>query len=33
MARPLAAMRKLDNLPAVRERAVEILDRLDRGDL
>ena len=33
MARPLAAMRKLENLPAVRERAVEILDRLDRGDL
>ncbi len=33
MARPLAAMRRLDNLPAVRERAVEVLDRLDRGDL
>jgi deoxyribodipyrimidine photolyase-related protein len=33
MARPLAAMRKLNDLSAVRERAVEILDRLDRGDL
>jgi deoxyribodipyrimidine photolyase-related protein len=33
MARPLAAMRKLSDLPAVREHAVEILDRLDRGDL
>jgi deoxyribodipyrimidine photolyase-related protein len=33
MARPLAAMRKLSDLPAVREYAVEILDRLDRGDL
>jgi deoxyribodipyrimidine photolyase-related protein len=33
MARPLAAMRKLSNLPAVRDHAVEILDRLDRGDL
>jgi (6-4)DNA photolyase len=33
MARPLAAMRKLDDLPAVRRRAVEVLDRLDHGDL
>ncbi len=33
MARPLAAMRALSNLPAVRERAIEVLDRLDRGEL
>ncbi|TFH17391.1 MAG: cryptochrome/photolyase family protein, partial [Acidimicrobiales bacterium] len=33
MARQLAAMRKLHDLPAVRDRAVEILERLDRGDL
>ncbi len=33
MARPLAAMRNLSDLPAVRTRAVEVLDRLDRGDL
>ncbi len=33
MARQLAAMRKLSDLPAVRERAVEVLDRLDGGSL
>jgi deoxyribodipyrimidine photolyase-related protein len=33
MARPLAAMRALSNLPAVRDRAIEVLDRLDRGEL
>ncbi len=33
MARPLAAMRTLSNLPAVRSRAVELLARLDNGDL
>ena len=33
MARQVAAMRQLRDLPAVRERAVEILDRLDRGAL
>ena len=33
MARPLAAMRQLADLPAVRERAVTVLDRLDRGEL
>jgi len=33
MARPLAAMRALRDLPAVRRRAAEILDRLDRGEL
>jgi deoxyribodipyrimidine photolyase-related protein len=33
MARPLAAMRALRDLPAVRERAVEVLGRLDRGEL
>ncbi|MEP7055653.1 MAG: cryptochrome/photolyase family protein [Actinomycetota bacterium] len=33
MARPLAAMRTLSDLPAVRERATEILGRLDRGEL
>ena len=33
MARPLAAMRALSNLGAVRSRAVEILDRLERGEL
>jgi len=26
-------MRALSNLPAVRERAIEVLDRLDRGEL
>jgi deoxyribodipyrimidine photolyase-related protein len=33
MARQLAAMRTLADLPAVRERAVEILSRLDEGRL
>ena len=33
MARPLAAMRALRDMPAVRRRAAEILDRLDRGEL
>ena len=33
MARPLAAMRRLSDLPAVRNHAVEILGRLDDGDL
>jgi deoxyribodipyrimidine photolyase-related protein len=33
MARPLAAMRGLRDLPAVRERAVEVLRRLDAGTL
>jgi deoxyribodipyrimidine photolyase-related protein len=33
MARPLAAMRQLNDLPTVRARAGEILDRLDRGEL
>jgi len=33
LARPLAAMRRLSDLPAVRSRAVEILDRLDNGTL
>jgi deoxyribodipyrimidine photolyase-related protein len=33
MARPLAAMRALKDLPAVRDRAAEILSRLDRGAL
>ncbi len=33
MARPLAAMRQLADLPAVRERAVEVLGRLDAGTL
>jgi deoxyribodipyrimidine photolyase-related protein len=33
MARPLAAMRQLRDLPAVRSRAVEVLTRLDRGEL
>ncbi len=33
MARQLAAMRRLGDLAAVRERAVEILTRLDAGDL
>jgi deoxyribodipyrimidine photolyase-related protein len=33
MARPLAAMRRLSDLPEVRSRAIEILDRLDRGEL
>jgi len=33
MARPLAAMRALRDLPAVRERAVEVLRRLDDGTL
>jgi deoxyribodipyrimidine photolyase-related protein len=33
MARPLAAMRGLSDLPAVRDHAVEILRRLDSGEL
>lgn len=33
MARQLASMRRLDDLPAVRERAVRILAALDAGDL
>ena len=33
MAQPLAAMRRLSDLPAVRSRAVEILGRLDSGAL
>jgi deoxyribodipyrimidine photolyase-related protein len=33
MARQLAAMRALSDLPAVRERAVEVLARLDEGRL
>ena len=33
MARPLAAMRQLRDLPDVRARAVEVLARLDRGEL
>jgi deoxyribodipyrimidine photolyase-related protein len=33
MARQLAAMRKLSDLPDVRERAVEVLNRLDAGTL
>ena len=33
MARPLAAMRALSNLAAVRVRAEEVLDRLERGEL
>jgi (6-4)DNA photolyase len=33
IARQLAAMRKLQDLPAVRERAVEVLSRLDAGEL
>lgn len=33
MARQIAAARKLNDLPAVRERAVEVLGRLDRGEL
>ena len=33
VARQLAAMRRLTDLPAVRERAVEILARLDEGRL
>ena len=33
MARQLAAMRKLSNLAEVRERAVEVLARLDEGRL
>ena len=33
MAQPLAAMRRLSDLPAVRRRAVEVLRRLDDGDL
>jgi deoxyribodipyrimidine photolyase-related protein len=33
MARPLAAMRALNDLPEVRDRATEILGRLDRGAL
>jgi len=33
MARQFAGMRRLNNLADVRERAVEVLDRLDRGEL
>ena len=33
MARQLGAMRRLKDLPAVRERAVEVLSALDAGDL
>ena len=33
LARPLAGMRNLSDLPAVRERAVEVLQRLDAGTL
>ena len=33
MARQLAAMRRLSDLPAVRERAVEVLSRVDDGRL
>ena len=33
MSRPLAAMRNLSDLPAVRRRALEILGRLDTGQL
>ena len=33
MARPLAAMRQLSDLPAVRRRAIEILGRLNSGEL
>jgi deoxyribodipyrimidine photolyase-related protein len=33
MARPLAAMRRLSDLPAVRSHAIEILGRLDSGTL
>jgi (6-4)DNA photolyase len=33
MARQLAAMRRLDDLPAVRERAVRVLRALDAGEL
>ena len=33
MARQVAGMRRLNNLPAVRERAVEVLAALDAGDL
>jgi deoxyribodipyrimidine photolyase-related protein len=33
MARSLAAMRQLRDLPAVREHAVEILQRLETGQL
>ena len=33
MARPLAAMRRLSDLPAVRRRAVEVLALLDSGEL
>jgi deoxyribodipyrimidine photolyase-related protein len=33
MARQVAAARRLSDLPAVRERAVEVLGRLDRGEL
>jgi hypothetical protein len=33
MARQLSAMRRLGDLDAVRERAAEVLDRLDRGEL
>jgi deoxyribodipyrimidine photolyase-related protein len=33
MARPLAAMRRLSDLPAVRSRATEVLGRLERGEL
>ncbi len=33
MARQLAAMRRLGDLEAVRNRAADVLDRLDRGVL
>ncbi|MFT7473962.1 MAG: deoxyribodipyrimidine photolyase-related protein, partial [Verrucomicrobiales bacterium] len=33
MARQIGAMRRLSDLPAVRERAVEVLAALDAGDL
>jgi deoxyribodipyrimidine photolyase-related protein len=33
MARQVSAMRRLPDLPAVRERAAEVLSRLDAGDL
>jgi deoxyribodipyrimidine photolyase-related protein len=33
MARPLAAMRRLSDLPSVRNHAIEILARLDNGEL
>ena len=33
MARQVQGMRRLADLPAVRERAAEVLTALDRGDL